>query len=67
MRKQRTLELEGEVIGQVSALVVATEKEECIGVVDLERPEVEDTLEARTERVRLALPWLKQRECSPPR
>lgn len=38
------LELEGKVICQVTALVVPAEKEEGIGVPNLEGPQVENTL-----------------------
>jgi hypothetical protein len=37
-------ELEGEVIGQVATLVVSSQQPEGLGVMDLERPEVKDTL-----------------------
>lgn len=40
----RTFEFEGEVIGQVSTLVVASEKEESLGVPYFECPEVENAL-----------------------
>lgn len=43
-RKGRTLEFEREVIGEMAALVVSSKKEDGIGEVDLERPEVENTL-----------------------
>lgn len=39
-----TFLFEGEVLCEVPALVVPTQEEECGGVVDLERPEVENTL-----------------------
>ena len=39
-----TFLFEGEVLCEVSALVVPTQEEERAGVVDLERPEVENTL-----------------------
>jgi hypothetical protein len=46
MRKvSRTLQFEGEVIRQVPALVVATKQEECVGVPNLERPQIEYTLQ----------------------
>jgi hypothetical protein len=41
------LELEREVVGQVTTLVVTTEKEEGVGVPHLERPEVENTLKSK--------------------
>lgn len=43
-RGRRTLKLEGEVVGKVTALVVTAEEVEGRGVVDLKGPEVEDTL-----------------------
>jgi hypothetical protein len=52
--EQRTFELEGEVVGQVTALVITAKKEESVGVVDLETPEVEDTLR---EEQGLAIPF----------
>lgn len=42
-----TFLFEGEVLREVPALVVPTQEEECGGVVDLERPEVENTLGGR--------------------
>lgn len=39
-----TFLFEGEVLCKVPALVVSTQEEECGGVVDLEWPEVENTL-----------------------
>lgn len=45
-----TFLFEGEVLCEVPALVVPSQEEECGGVVDLERPEVENTL------------WQKKRE-----
>ena len=48
-----TLELEGEVVGQVAALVVASEEEHRLRVVDLERPQVENTLRKKDRRVSL--------------
>lgn len=38
------LELECEVVSQVSALVVAAQQPERVGVPDLQRPQVQDTL-----------------------
>jgi len=38
------LELEGEVVCQMSALVIATQQPECIWVPDLESPKVENAL-----------------------
>lgn len=37
-------ELEGEVIGQMPALVVSAEQPERVGVPDLQGPQVQDTL-----------------------
>lgn len=45
------LELEGEVIGQVAALVVAAQQPEGLGIVDLERPQVQDALDAEVAAV----------------
>lgn len=45
-----TFLFEGEVLCEVPALVVPTQEEECGGVVDLERPEVENTLGGQSER-----------------
>lgn len=42
-----TLLFEGEVLCEVPALVVPPQEEECGGVVDLQRPEVENTLGER--------------------
>ena len=39
-----TFQLEGEVIGQVSTFMIASEKPQRVGIPDLERPQVEDTL-----------------------
>jgi len=39
-----TLKLEGEVIGQMPTFVVTTQEEQCIGVPDLERPQVKHAL-----------------------
>lgn len=47
-----TFLFEGEVLCEVPALVVPTQEEECAGVVDLERPEVENTLGGQTARER---------------
>jgi len=41
---ERTFELEGEVICEMSAFVIATEEEEGVGVPDLERPQVQYAL-----------------------
>ncbi len=38
-------ELEGEVVGQVAAFMVASEEPEGIGIPDLERPKVQHALE----------------------
>lgn len=46
----RTFELEGKVVGQMSALVVPSEEEECRRVVNLERPKVENALPESDER-----------------
>lgn len=40
-----TFLFEGEVLGEVPALVVPTQEEERSGVVDLKRPEVENALQ----------------------
>lgn len=45
-----TFLFEGEVLCEVSALMVPTQEEKCVGVVDLERPEVENTLGGQTVR-----------------
>ena len=37
---QRTLELEGEVVGQMPTFVVASEKEKGLGVPDFQGPQV---------------------------
>lgn len=44
---ERTFELEGEVICEMSAFVIATEEEEGVGVPDLERPQVQYALNDR--------------------
>ena len=36
--------LEGEVIGKMSTFVIATKKEECIRIPDLQSPEIEHAL-----------------------
>lgn len=46
---QLTLKLEGEVVSQVPAFMIASQKEDGIGVPDLERPQVEDTLHRQDE------------------
>ena len=38
-------ELEGEVVGQMPALVVSAKQPERIGIPDLQRPQVQDTLQ----------------------
>jgi hypothetical protein len=38
------LELESKVISQMAALVVSAEQPECVGVPDLQRPEVKNAL-----------------------
>ena len=40
-----TLELEGEVVGQVATLVIPAQEEDRIGIPYFERPEIEYTLE----------------------
>jgi hypothetical protein len=50
---RRTLELEGEVVGQMAALVVTAQQEEGIGVVDLETPEVQNTLGTNPRQLEL--------------
>lgn len=44
LRENFTFKLEGEVIRQMSTLVITTKQEECVGVPNLERPQVEYTL-----------------------
>lgn len=46
-----TLELEGEVVSQMATLVVASQKPQCLGVVDLEGPQVENTFDAKVSSV----------------
>lgn len=41
------LELEGEVVGEMAAFVVASEEEEGVGVPDLEGPEIQNALRSR--------------------
>ena len=48
-----TFELECEVVGQMAALVVSSEKPEGVGVPDLQRPEVQDTLRVSANVQRL--------------
>ena len=43
-------ELEREVVGEMTALVVSSKEKDGIGVVDLEGPEVEDTLRENGRR-----------------
>ena len=43
---ERTLELEGEVFGEVAALVVAAQQEQRRRVRELQRPQVQHTLRA---------------------
>jgi hypothetical protein len=43
--EQLTFQLEGEVVGQMSALVVSSEEEQRVGIPHLQRPQVEHTLE----------------------
>ena len=45
------LELECEVVGQMTALVVSTQQPERLGVVDFERPQIEHTLDAEVAAV----------------
>lgn len=45
-----TFLFEGEVLCEVPALVVSTQEEERSGVVDLKRPEVENTLQRDDSR-----------------
>jgi hypothetical protein len=40
----RTFKLEGEIICEMPAFVIATEEKECIGVPNLERPQVQYAL-----------------------
>lgn len=47
-----TFLFEGEVLCEVPTLVVPTQQEQRVGVVDLQRPEVEHTLEAHTANVK---------------
>lgn len=44
------LEFEGEVIGQMSTLVVTSQKPQCVGIPYLERPQVQHTL-MKSEKV----------------
>lgn len=44
-------ELEGEVIGQMAAFVVSAKQPEGLGIVDLERPEVENAFYAEITTV----------------
>lgn len=44
-------QLEGEVIGQMTALVVSTKKPECLRIVDLEGPKVQHTLDTEVSAV----------------
>jgi hypothetical protein len=39
-----TFELEGEVVGQMSALVIPSQQKQCIRIPNLESPEIEDAL-----------------------
>ena len=43
-----TLLFEGEVFCEVSALVVSSEEEQRVGMVDLQSPEIQDTLRTHT-------------------
>lgn len=45
------LELKGEVVGQMTALVVAAQQPERLGVVNLERPQVQDALDGKVATV----------------
>jgi hypothetical protein len=45
------LELESKVVGQMAALVVATQQPERLGVMDLERPQIEHALDAEVTAV----------------
>lgn len=47
-----TFEFECEVIRKMSALVVASQKPECVGVPDLQSPEVENALKKRQIQAR---------------
>ena len=59
-----TFLFEGEVLCEVPALVVPTQEEECGGVVDLERPEVENTLGGQSETDRESVRWGEEQEKS---
>lgn len=48
-RPALTFLLEGEVLCEVPTLMVPSQEEECRGVVDLEGPEVENTLRVQTK------------------
>ena len=54
--KELTLELEGEVVGQMTTLVVASKQEQCVRVPDLERPQVENTLRSANHSYCVASP-----------
>lgn len=45
-------EFEGEVVGQMSALVVAAEQPQRVGIPNLEGPQVQHTLQGRLARQR---------------
>lgn len=48
-RSKRTLELEREVFGEMAALVVAAQQEQCRRVRQLQRPQVQHALHVRRE------------------
>lgn len=45
------LQLEGEVVSQVATLVVASQQPQCLGVVNLERPQVENAFDAKVSSI----------------
>ena len=45
-------ELEGEIICKMSALVVASQEPECVGIPDLQSPEVQNALKKRQNHIR---------------
>jgi hypothetical protein len=44
-------QLESEVVGQVAALVVTTEQPQGVGIVNLERPQIQNALDAEVSSV----------------
>ena len=45
------LKLEGEIIRQVSALMVAAEQPQCVRIPDLQRPQIQNALERTSARL----------------